>query len=153
MLTARLNARLNGVRVRALRGHLFEPVRRERFDCVVSNPPYVPSTQAALPRSGARRAWEAGTDGRVILDRIIDEAADHLRPNGVLVLTHSNLIGEQETLERLRANGFSADLTERRRGPLGPLMRRKQQEGAVPAGIAQEDVLIVRAVRCPQRAR
>src|ERR671933_1581281 len=49
VLTVRLNARLNGVRVRALGGDLFAPVRGERFDVIVSNPPYLPSADGALP--------------------------------------------------------------------------------------------------------
>jgi release factor glutamine methyltransferase len=142
--TVRLNARLNGVRVRTLRGRLFEPLGRERFDCIVTNPPYVPSTRDDLPRTGAGRAWEAGRDGRVLLDQIIAEAPAHLRPGGVLLLTQSTLIGERETLERLRAAGFHPEVVERRRGPLGPLMRRRVEQGVLPAGTTEEEVLIVR---------
>ena len=147
LLTVRLNARLNGVRVRTVRGSLFEPVAHERFDCIVSNPPYVPSTEHELPASGASRAWEAGRDGRVLLDRIIDEAPEHLRGEGVLLLTHSSLIGERETLERLRDAGLRADVVERRRGALGPLMRRRVQEGVLPATVTEEEVLVVRGQR------
>jgi release factor glutamine methyltransferase len=43
VLLARVNARLNGVRVRAVRGDLLAAVDGERFDVIVSNPPYVPS--------------------------------------------------------------------------------------------------------------
>ena len=56
-LAVRLNAALNGVRVRALQGDLFEPVAGRRFDLIVSNPPYLPG---ALPERGAARAWEGG---------------------------------------------------------------------------------------------
>ena len=59
VLTARLNARLNGVRVRALRGDLLAPVAGEGFDLIVSNPPYVP----AETRHAASRAPCAGLDG------------------------------------------------------------------------------------------
>src|SRR5215211_565792 len=71
--TVRINARLNGVRVRALRGDLFAPVAGERFDVIVSNPPYLPSEDDQLPRHGPQRAWEGGTDGRLLLDRICAE--------------------------------------------------------------------------------
>jgi release factor glutamine methyltransferase len=144
VLTVRLNARLNGVRVRALRGSLFEPVQGERFDCIVSNPPYVPSTTDDLPRTGASRAWEAGRDGRVLLDRILGEAPEHLRPNGVLLVTHSTLIGEDETLDRMRAAGLHAEVVERRRGPLGPLMQERKREGVIPAHVHDEEVLVLR---------
>src|SRR3712207_1081887 len=69
VLTARLNARLNGVRVRALRGDLFNPVAGQRFDAIVSNPPYVPAATDELPDRGPERAWDAGRDGRALLDR------------------------------------------------------------------------------------
>ena len=61
MLTARLNARLNGVRVEALRGDLLAAVPGRRFDVIVSNPPYLPSDGHALPARGRARHTEAGT--------------------------------------------------------------------------------------------
>src|SRR4051794_1582002 len=120
--TARLNARLNGVRMRVVRGSLFEPLDGERFDYIVANPPYVPAEDAELPRRGLRRAWDAGTDGRVLLDRVLDEAPAHLTPGGELLVVQSTVIGEDQTLERLRRGRLAADVVERREGPLGPLM-------------------------------
>jgi release factor glutamine methyltransferase len=143
VLTARLNARLNGVRVRALRGSLFGPVDGERFDCIVSNPPYVPSEREDLPTRGLARAWDAGTDGRVLLDRICAEAPARLRPGGVVLLTHSTLIGEERTLELLEAGGLAAETIERRPGPLGPLMAERVRQGVIPA-VDEEEVLIIR---------
>src|SRR5919202_4410519 len=46
LMTARLNARRHGVRIRARRGDLFAAVGARRFDAIVSNPPYVPSPRA-----------------------------------------------------------------------------------------------------------
>src|SRR5688572_13439490 len=63
VLCARLNARLNGVRIDAVRGDMSEPVAGRRFDLIVANPPYLPSADASPPR-GAARAWEGGPDGR-----------------------------------------------------------------------------------------
>nr|MBA2421006.1 methyltransferase [Thermoleophilaceae bacterium] len=60
---ARINARLNGTGLRAVRGSLFEPVGAERFDLIVANPPYVPAEEVEPPR-GAARGWDAGPDGR-----------------------------------------------------------------------------------------
>src|SRR5688572_19399385 len=67
LLTTRLNARLNGVRVRTVRSDLFDGLGDQRFDAIVSNPPYVPSDTDALPLTGPQRAWEAGRDGRLLL--------------------------------------------------------------------------------------
>ena len=87
-LAARVNGRLNGVRVRALRGDLLEPVSGERFDLIVSNPPYVPAAEDSLPARGPRRALDAGRDGRALLDRVCAQAPAHLRPGGTLLVVH-----------------------------------------------------------------
>jgi release factor glutamine methyltransferase len=147
LLTVRLNALRHGLTVRTLRGSTFEPVGGRRFDLIVSNPPYVPSPRPDVPRYGASRAWEAGHDGRIILDALCDEAPAHLRPGGVLLLVHSSLIGTDKTLERLRRAGLvDVEVRQSVRGPLGPLMRDQQAAGTIPSGIDEEDVVIIRAV-------
>src|SRR5690606_7683158 len=58
---ARLNAELNGIRNIEFRpGSLFEPVAGERFDRVVSNPPFV-----ITPRAGGVPAYEYRDGGMV----------------------------------------------------------------------------------------
>jgi release factor glutamine methyltransferase len=148
-----LNARRNRVRVSLRRGRSFEPVAGERFDLIVSNPPYVPSPRPDLPNRGASRAWEAGHDGRLVLDAICGQAAKHLHAGGALLLVHTSLIGDDVTLERLRRAGFAeATVIERHRGPLGPLMREQQAIGTVPSDVAEEEVVIIRAI-APGRPR
>ncbi|WP_433004155.1 HemK2/MTQ2 family protein methyltransferase [Kribbella sp. CA-294648] len=146
LLTVRLNAARHGVRVRTRRGRTFEPVAGERFDLIVSNPPYVPSPRPDLPRRGPSRAWEAGHDGRLILDSLCDEAPAHLRPGGAILLVHSSLIGTDATLDRLRRAGLvDVEVRTSVRGPLGPLMRAQQAAGMIPSDIDEEDVVIIRA--------
>jgi release factor glutamine methyltransferase len=144
---AALNARLNGVRVRALRGDLFAPVAGERFDAIVSNPPYLPGAEP--PARGAERAWEAGPDGRALLGRICREAPAHLVPGGVLLLIHSSLCDVTATLAALTRRGLRAELTQRHRGPLGPLLRARapqlEAHGLLAPGEREEDVVVVRA--------
>jgi release factor glutamine methyltransferase len=152
VLTVRLNALRNRQTVRACRGRLFEPVAGERFDCIVSNPPYVPSDSEELPRRGASRAWAAGRDGRVVLDEICREAPNHLVPGGIVLLTHSDLIGDDLTVERLCEAGLvDVEIVERHRGPLGPLMVEQQRVGTIPADVTEEDVVIIRG-RAPDLA-
>jgi release factor glutamine methyltransferase len=144
---ARVNARLNGTRLDALRGDLLEPVAGRSFDVIASNPPYVPAEDDALPDSGPERAWDAGRDGRALLDRLLEEAPPLLAPGGVLLLVQSDLIGEDRTLRALRAAGLEADVAARERGPLGPLMRERRDRGLLDASIDHEDVLVVRGRR------
>ena len=148
VITVRLNAALNSVRVRALRGDLFAPVAGERFDVIVSNPPYLPADDDVLPRRGQRRAWDAGRDGRILLDRICAEAPAHLRPGGILLLVHSAIIGVEPTVGRLEAAGLAVEVLERRRGPLGPLLTARapllEARGLLAPGEREEDVVVVR---------
>jgi release factor glutamine methyltransferase len=149
--TVRLNARLRGLRVRALRGNLFEPVAGQRFDLVATNPPYVPAPADTLPTSGPERAWDAGRDGRALIDPICDAAAGHLRPGGAILIVHSSLCGTGETVARLERGGLAADVPVRRRGPLGPLMLARVEQleasGALRPGEREEEVVIVRGRR------
>jgi release factor glutamine methyltransferase len=149
---AALNARLNGVHVRALRGDLLAPVRGERFDAIVSNPPYLPAEgdADAPPAAGASRAWDAGRDGRALLDRLCAQAPDHLVPGGLLLVVHSSLCGTDATLDAVRAAGLTAEVAQRHHGPLGPLLRARapalEARGLLAPGQRDEDVVVVRGV-------
>lgn len=146
LATARLNARLNGVRVRTRRGRLLDAVPGETFDLIVSNPPYLPSA-AALPTRGTARHTEAGPDGRTLLDRLIAQAPHHLAPGGALLVTHSSVNDEQRTLDRMRDAGLEPEVLERRRGPLGPLLSARapamERAGLLEPGVREEDILVV----------
>jgi release factor glutamine methyltransferase len=151
VLTVRLNALLRRLsrRVRVMRGSLFEPVAGETFDVIATNPPYVPAESDELPSSGPQRAWDAGRDGRALIDPICSGAAAHLAPGGVLLMIHSSLCGEEETVSLLRDAGLSVDVPVRSRGPLGPLMLARvgqlEASGALEPGEREEELLIVRA--------
>ena len=148
--TARINARLNGVRVRALHGDLFEPVAGRRFDLITANPPYVPTPPGAGPRLGDR-AWNAGTDGRAVIDRIIAGLPAHLAPGGCALIVQSSVTGTRETLERLADAGLEPAIVQRRRGPLGPILAARVEylveQGMLPGARLEEDVLVIGARR------
>jgi ribosomal protein L3 glutamine methyltransferase len=76
-------------RVRLLRGNLFGPVNRARYDLIIANPPYVDADgMAALPpecRHEPAMAFDGGQDGLVIIRRILDEAGRHLKKGGGLL--------------------------------------------------------------------
>lgn len=150
VLTARLNARLNDVRLRAIRGDLFAPLGVRRFDLIVSNPPYLPTTDGAPGPHSRARAWEAGPAGRQFLDRICREAASHLNPAGVLLLVHSSVCGEDLTLSGLEAAGLAAWVVKRRRGPLGPRLAMRidwlRAHGLV-GDDGSEEMLVIRATQ------
>ena len=149
VLSVRLNAVLNGVRVKALRGDLFAPVADRRFDVIVSNPPYLPHPDEELPERGLARAIDAGPRGRAFLDRICARVGEHLTAGGVLLLVHSSVCGEAETLEALAARGLQAEVAYRHRGSLGPVLRARadwlRSQGLLLEG-DQEEVIVFRAI-------
>ncbi|MGZ8735886.1 MAG: DUF7059 domain-containing protein [Nocardioides sp.] len=74
----RLNAALNGVAFDVRRGDLFEPVAGEKFDLVVTNPPFVIS-----PGTGERLVYrDSGLPGDEVVRRVVTEAPRHLAPDG-----------------------------------------------------------------------
>jgi ribosomal protein L3 glutamine methyltransferase len=77
-------------RVHTLQSDVFSGLQDQRYDLIVSNPPYVSDAEmAALPDEYLREpalGLRAGADGLDIVRRILAEAEAHLEPNGVLVV-------------------------------------------------------------------
>ena len=95
------------------------------------------------------RAWEAGCDGRAILDRVCATAPAALRPGGRLLLVHSGLCDSDTTLRRLSDAGLDARVSERARVPLGPVLRSRlrwlRESGLVGRNEASEELVVIRA--------
>ena len=87
---ARANAGRLGARVRLVQSDYFAGVAGERFDLIVSNPPYVTRDElAALPpdvRREPRLALDGGDDGLNAYRVFAREAAAHLRPGGRIIV-------------------------------------------------------------------
>ena len=90
---ARENAVRLGLQERAAfrQGDLWEPVGDERFDLIVSNPPYVPTDVIPTLEPEVRcgepyAALDGGEDGLVFYRRIMEEAAGHLKPPGIIIV-------------------------------------------------------------------
>ncbi|MFZ1285549.1 MAG: methyltransferase [Candidatus Phosphoribacter sp.] len=78
---ARFNAALNGLDIDLREGSLLDPVAGERFDLVVSNPPFV-----ITPRSGDVPRYEyrdGGLVGDGVVEALVREVGAHLEPGGV----------------------------------------------------------------------
>jgi release factor glutamine methyltransferase len=94
LAVARRNADKHGVadRIRFLHGDLFAPLAEgERFDFILSNPPYI--AQEDLPRLpvGVRDyephlALDGGPGGYRVLERLLDGAPRFLEPGGYLIV-------------------------------------------------------------------
>jgi len=92
LAVARKNVRAYrlGRRVKLARADLFSGIGRHRYDLIVANPPYVGiAAMRKLPpeyRREPRIALAGGADGLAFVRRILDRAAEFLRPGGWLVV-------------------------------------------------------------------
>jgi ribosomal protein L3 glutamine methyltransferase len=77
-------------RVELIESDVFSHLEGQRFDLIVSNPPYVTdAAMAALPveyRREPETALAGGPDGMKVVQRILREAAAHLTDEGLLVV-------------------------------------------------------------------
>jgi ribosomal protein L3 glutamine methyltransferase len=78
-----------GDRITLQRGDLFKPLAGQRYDLILSNPPYVDARgMARLPpeyRHEPRLALAAGDDGLDLIRHILQEVPRHLTKNGALL--------------------------------------------------------------------
>lgn len=107
---AALNASHLGVGVSFHQGDLTQGLPDDSFDCIVSNPPYIPSDECAILQPEVLRepslALDGGADGLYFYRRISFEAARVLKPKGLLLLELG--FGEAESVSALlAANGFT----------------------------------------------
>jgi release factor glutamine methyltransferase len=101
LAVAQKNAFLHGVndRARWVAGSWYQPLGGEKFDLIVSNPPYIASAEIEVLAKEVRifdpeLALDGGNDGLVAYRQIIVGAAAHLRETGVLLLEIGHDQGE-----------------------------------------------------------
>ncbi|MFZ0835433.1 MAG: methyltransferase, partial [Mycobacterium sp.] len=148
------NAGAAGVDVDARVGSLPDALNCGPFDVVVSNPPYVPVSPDSCDESipavvGPACAWDAGDDGRLILDPLCAAAPDLLADDGSLLLVHSEFAGVEESLSALRSGGLAVEVVMWQWIPFGPVMSARagwlETTGRLRAGRREELLVVIRA--------
>jgi len=77
-------------RINVIKSDIFASLKGKQYDVIISNPPYVDApSMATLPaeyRHEPQLALGSGADGLDATREILEHAADHLNPNGLLVV-------------------------------------------------------------------
>lgn len=116
LAVARGNAERLGARVRFLESDWFAVLADERFDVIVSNPPYVADGDPHLGEGDLRfepaLALSCGVDGLDAIRHIVAAAPDHLNPGGRLLFEHG--YDQAEAIAALLADAGYADVEQHR---------------------------------------
>ncbi|ROP61264.1 methyltransferase [Curtobacterium sp. ZW137] len=143
---ARFNAQLNGIDGIDFRfGSLFEPVAGERFDRIVSNPPFV-----ITPRTEGVPSYEyrdGGMVGDALVETVLTGLEEHLEPGGT-----AQLLGNWEYhwgvdgLDRVRSwferTDLDAWVIERERQDPAAYAETWIRDGGTKPGTAAFDQLV-----------
>jgi methylase of polypeptide subunit release factors len=99
------NAQLNSVKAKGVQSDRFARFDGEEYDLIISNPPVQPWLYTEVMREDQRvnaASWnEAGKDGRLVLDALIQESQQYLSNNGTLITSGSTRHGHKQTIRLL----------------------------------------------------
>lgn len=151
---SRGNAVHAGVVIDVLEGSCSGALDYAPFDVIVSNPPYVPTPPAGdnnvIPMTaGPASAFNAGVDGRMVLDPICESAASLLAAGGSMLLVQSTLSGIEDSVNALRATGLDAEVIASQCVPFGPVLSARagwlEVTGRIEKGCRTEELVVIRA--------
>ncbi|KAF5414104.1 MAG: Release factor glutamine methyltransferase [Candidatus Methanogaster sp.] len=94
-------------RVPVVRADLFRGIRG-RFDLIIFNSPYLPTTPAERVDGWLDRAWNGGADGRAVINRFLGQVPTFLTDRGSILLLLSSLTGIGPVRERMASAGLLA---------------------------------------------
>ncbi len=153
---ARMNVSSAGVDVDVHLGSWARAAEFGPFDLVVSNPPYVPHDPYAPcapipPHVGPARAWDAGEDGRLVLDPLCAAVPDLLAPGGTFLMVQSEFAVPRQTLAALAQAGLDAEVVAYQWIPFGPVLSSRalwlEETGRLEPGRREEELVVIRAER------
>lgn len=97
LVIARKNARDNNVKIKFIKSDVFKNFKKEKFDLIVSNPPYIPSKDILTLDDEVKKydpliSLDGGEDGLYFYREIAKDSPKFLKTNGILILE----IGEEQ---------------------------------------------------------
>lgn len=117
-------AKTNAVEV--IRTNLFKGLTTRcpetRFDLILFNPPYLPTSEEEKVPGWLNYAFDGGTSGRETLNRFLDEVRDYLKPGGEILVLISSITGLDAVKEKMEKIGFAVNVVARKKVSFEELM-------------------------------
>lgn len=102
----------NGVpTIRADMFSAFKPI--QRFDMVIFNPPYLPTSEEDKVPGWLNYAFDGGADGTESFHSFLENASLHLCTGGTVLLLVSSLTGIERIKSLMEAAGFEAEVVSK----------------------------------------
>ena len=143
-----------GVDVDVREGSWLGAIDLAPFEVVVANPPYVPTPPVPDHRviplaAGPPWAWDAGIDGRIVLDPLCRSASSLLDDSGSMLLVQSALSGVEKSMNTLRSTGLDVEVIASQLVPFGPVLSARagwlEATGRIQKNCRTEELVVIRA--------
>lgn len=103
----KINLKLNKIaknRYKVFKSNLFEKVKKEKYDFIFANPPYVAlkrikEVDKEVLQKEPHRALFAGKDGMICIEKFLKQAKNFLKPSGKIFLEFDSL--QKEKIEKI----------------------------------------------------
>ena len=83
-------------KIKTIQSNLFEKIKKQKFDYILFNPPYVPSDRIKYIE------LDGGKKGREILNKFLEEAPKWITEKGKIYFIQTNINGIKETKNILK---------------------------------------------------
>lgn len=108
---AKINMKINNVNIKVLEGDLFKPVRGNKYDLIIFNPPYLPEDYLdEYLTPGYRQAVIGGEKGNEVIIKFLRALPNYLKENGKAYFIASSLSNIEEIVKVATDNGLHLEL-------------------------------------------
>ncbi len=108
---AKNNAKNNDAKIKFIESDIFKNMKKEKFDLIISNPPYIPSADILTLDEEVKNydpliSLDGGEDGLYFYREIIAKTSDFLKKEGVIVLEIG--FNQGNSVKKLLQNSFKS---------------------------------------------
>jgi release factor glutamine methyltransferase len=115
LLNASYNASLNNVetKIEFLYSDLFSKINKKKFDFIIFNPPYLPTSKNEILKKPLNYAFDGGKSGLKVIKKFLKQAKNFLKENGTIFLVASSLSDLNQLESFLKKLGYNFKVVDK----------------------------------------